>query len=73
MKKVFIISNTSGGSRRELKRIGAESDRNTLGFVVETYVYSHKLHKFKKPTVKKFKFFSEAFAFTNFETYTKVV
>lgn len=66
MKNIFIIQNISGTSRRVLKRIGAEIDRNTLGYVVEVSRYSEKIRDWTKPKIKKFAFFSDALSFVNY-------
>lgn len=73
MKQVFIIQHSSGLSKRVLKRIGTESNCNTLGYIVECHNYSVKLKRFKKPVIKKFKFFSDALSFVNFETRNEVL
>lgn len=66
MKNIFIIQNISGTSKRVLKRIGAEENKNTLGFVVEVFKYSHKKRDWNKPKIKKFKFFSDALSCVNY-------
>ena len=63
---IFIIQNISGTSKRVLKRVGAETDRNTLGYVVEVSRYSEKIRDWTKPKIKKFKFFSDALSFVNY-------
>lgn len=67
MKNIFIIQNISGTSKRVLKRVGVETDRNTLGYFVEVSRYSDKKRDWTKPKIKKFKFFSDALKFVNYE------
>lgn len=66
MKNIFIIQNTSGTERRVLKRIGAQLDKNTYGFIVECHAWSFKLNRFKRPKIIKFEFFGDALRFVNF-------